>query len=255
LQHIGARTLQVNDVHRHVINLARVAAHPRLGPKLYRHLRRLPHHPDALRDAQRRCVERENDRIPRSDLYTDENPPSLQMDFPDFEWAADYMIAAWCSRHGSAGTDGEFKSGLSLRWNADGGDSCAHFRGATKALVGWRRILDRANFATLDFREFLAKCKDEPGHGIYCDPPFPGPGDGYKHKFTLKDHQDLSRLLGEYRAARVVCRFYDRPLVRELYPDPRWNWLKIDGGRKQTNATAPEVLILNGRSLAESEAA
>jgi hypothetical protein len=48
--------------------------------------------------------------------------------------------------------------------------------------------------------------------------------------------------------ARVVCRFYDHPLVRELYPEQRWTWRHLAGGRKQTNGDAPEVLLLNGPS-------
>lgn len=57
--HIAARSILVNDKHRHVINLARVAKHKTQGPKLYRALRRFAFHPDELADAQARCLERE----------------------------------------------------------------------------------------------------------------------------------------------------------------------------------------------------
>jgi hypothetical protein len=44
-----------------------------------------------------------------------------------------------------------------------------------------------------------------------------------------------------------VCRFYDVPLVRELYPADRWEWRHLEG-RKQTNEAAPEVLLVNRRA-------
>lgn len=53
--HITARSLQVNDLHRHLINLAMVAADVGLGPRLYRRLRRSIFHPEVLEAAQQHC--------------------------------------------------------------------------------------------------------------------------------------------------------------------------------------------------------
>jgi len=61
-------------------------------------------------------------------------------------------------------------------------------------------------------------------------------------------HRRLADKLATFTTARVVCRFYDHPLVRELYPEQRWTWRHLAGGRKQTNGDAPEVLLLNGPS-------
>lgn len=55
LAHIPARTIMVSDLHRHVINLAQVAAHPDAGPLLYRRLKRMIFHPDVLAAAQAWC--------------------------------------------------------------------------------------------------------------------------------------------------------------------------------------------------------
>ena len=52
LAYIEARTLVVNDLHRHIVNLARAVAHPIHGPKMYRRLRRMPFHGDILKRAQ-----------------------------------------------------------------------------------------------------------------------------------------------------------------------------------------------------------
>lgn len=230
LAHIKARTMLVSDLHRHVINLANVLRDPEDGPRLIRELRRIPFHSDMLAFAQGWC---------RSDESPEEKEWKQVFDYND---ALNYFIVSWMGRNGTAGTDGEFKSGLSVRWNAAGGDSVMRFRNATEGLREWRRVFKRCTFVCMDVFDFLPKVKDEAGHGLYLDPPFPGPGDGYKHKFT-EDHQ--RRLAGElatFDKCRVVCRFYDHPLIRELYPEPYWKWHHFEG-RKQTNEIGPEVLL------------
>jgi hypothetical protein len=248
-KHIKARCLYINDKHTHIINLAQVVASPTLGPKLYRALRRIPFHPESLAIAQERCKMREE----KAGGFAWDTPVE-QTDLSDpLQWAIDYFVCAWMPRHGTAGTKSEFDTGLSVRWSAGGGDSAVHYRGMIQSLSAWRKILRRGNFTTLDFREFLGKCKDETDTGIYSDSPFPGPGDAYKHPFTPKDHRDLAKQLRGFTRARVVCRFYDHPLVRELYPESHWTWRILEGGRTQTNDSAPEILLLNGPSFAKEQ--
>jgi DNA adenine methylase len=252
LPYIGARSLWVNDAHRHVINLARTVADKDLGPQVYRRLRRMAFHPDELKEAQRRCVARDAQLAAAGNLYGDGNENAALLD--PVGWSVDYFAATWMARAGQAGTDGEFRGGLSVRYDAGGGGSAVRFRSATRSLIQWRRVLERAEFSTLDCFEFLAKVKDCPGHGIYNDPPFPDAGDAYRHKFTPDMHRRLAETLAGFKAARVACRFYDHPLVRELYPESRWTWRRMGGGRKQTNEAAPEVLLLNGPSYVEAAA-
>src|SRR4051812_41422587 len=52
---IRARSMLIGDLHRHMINLARVVRDPVLCPQLVRALKRTLFHPDELRDAQERC--------------------------------------------------------------------------------------------------------------------------------------------------------------------------------------------------------
>jgi len=233
---IDAPAIACNDTHRAVINLAKVAADARLGPQLYRHLRRLPFHPETLSVAQMRCLAWEDDDF--REILPD----------PCFPWAIDYFTAVWMGRSGRAGTDDELHGNLSTRWNANGGDSNTRFRSAVRSLIGWRRALARCSFTTLDAFDFLGRCQDIEANGIYCDPPFPGAGDRYTHKFSSEQHVRLAGVLDSFERARVVCRFYDHPLVRELYPENLgWVWRRFKG-RKQSNAVGPEVLILNGPS-------
>lgn len=233
LAHIRCRTGVANDLHRHIINLARVASDPLEGPLLRRHLRKLPFHPETLADAQTRCRTAEG------------NPNALSR----IQWAADYFVCSWMGRNGSAGTKGEFNAGLSFRWEAGGGDSVVRFQSAVASLREWRDVLSRWTFDCRDAFEFLDKCQDKPGHGIYCDPPFPGPGNSYKHNCgkggdEVVWHTRLAERLATFERARVVCRFYDVPLVRDLYPEDRWEWRLLEG-RKATNDKAPEVLLIN----------
>ena len=112
--HIKVRTVVVNDLHEGIITLGRVTADSKLGPQLYRRLRRKLLHPLELRGAQDRCrlieslVEETRERVDDAVLLT---------------WAEHYFTAVWMARAGAAGTDRELDAGLALRWNAGGGDS------------------------------------------------------------------------------------------------------------------------------------
>lgn len=237
LAHVDARTLLVNDRHAHVVNLGSVTADAKLGPKLYRQLRRTMFDPRILRPAQERCKARDG----------------VEWDGrPDFNWAVDYFVCCWMARNGESGKKREFEAGYSLRYTDTGGDSAVRFRSATRSLIVWRRILQRATFTAADAFEFLAKCKDRKGYGVYSDAPWPEDGDDYRHTFDEKKQRRLAEVLSTFRESRVVIRFGDHPLIRELYPEPRWTWRRLSG-RTQANKAKAEVLILNGKSLVSGE--
>lgn len=198
--------------------------------QLTRELRRLPFHPDVLAGSQGCCKLRE-------------------AQIPSVSRAVDYFICIWMGRSHRCGTVDEFNGGLSRRWNANGGDSNTRYRSALRSLVGWSRIMRRCAFDCMDAFEFLSKCQDNTGHGIYVDAPWPDDGSRYKHTFSEDDQRRLASVLAGYCHARVVVRFGDHPLVRELYPEPKWTWRRMTG-RTQTNADKAEVLILNGPSIA-----
>lgn len=232
LAHIPARTLLVNDLHRHVINLANVLSCEKRRCEFLKKVKNLAFHPDTLRGSQIAC--QAADASPRWWEFAD-SEQRLQI-------AVCYFVSQWMGRSGKAGCDDEFKGGLPVRWTASGGDSNTRYRSAVKSLAAWGRIMRRCNFTVLDFQDFLTKCKDQPGHGIYCDPPFPAGGECYKHKFTPLLHQVLRNNLLRFAKTKVVVRYYDHPLVRELYPEGEWRWHFLEG-RKQTNEVAPEVLL------------
>lgn len=237
IAHIKASTIVVSDLHRHVINLALCVQCPERRAQLIERLDAAPFHPDMLAQAQEICRKAEN------------LPPSFEIT-GGTDWAFNYFVACWMGRSHKCGIDDEFNGGLSTRWNANGGDSNKRYRSAVASLDAWGEIMRRCNFVVQDVFEFLDRCEDAAGHGIYCDPPFPGPGDRYKHRFTEAQHHVLASRLDRLKHCRVVCRFYDHPLVKKLYPEPRWTWNRLKG-RKQSNDASPEVLIINGPSYAK----
>jgi DNA adenine methylase len=233
LVHLRAPTIVVSDLHRHIVNLAMVTADGVLGPRLYRALRRTPFHATIHQRAQE---------------FARSGPVA---ELPDYAAAVSYFAAVWMGRSARAGMASELTGGSCVRWTGNGGSSATRYRSAVGSLRAWRAILQRCDFVVMDAFDFLAKTKDEPRHGIYLDPPFPGPGDSYKHKFSVDDQRRLAAKLSTYKQARVVCRFYDHPLIRELYPEGKsWTWRRLSGRDQTNNDEKPEVLIINGPSYA-----
>ncbi len=150
LLHIKANVMLVNDLDRHVINLAEVVRTRRT--ELVTQLDKTLFHPDILARSQEFCKNARETAI------------------PCFDWAYHYFIASWMTRGGKGGTDGEFDVGLSIRWKSGGGDSVVRFRSATESLTEWEKVAQRCTFTTLDAFEFIAQCKkrDVKTNGIYC---------------------------------------------------------------------------------------
>ena len=245
IPHIKASTIVVNDKHENIMNLACVVANDADRAHLLNRLRKKLFHPRELLEAQNRCIQRMNSK----GLFH----PACSME--PIAAAEDYFVAVWMGRSGKAGTSVEFQGGLPVRWNANGGDSNTRYRSAVESLDAWGAALRSCNFTTLDGFQFLNdKVKDQPRHGLYIDPPFPDVSNEYRHDCganeseQLKWHTRLRDALRRFKHTRVVCRFYDHPLIRELYPEPEWTWRYLTGGRDQANQYKPEILIINGPS-------
>lgn len=239
LLHIDTAAGVANDAHRHVVNLARVVADPALFAELRRMLDDALFHPDVLHTAQRRCIERE-----------DAMRPSLfgggvgLPDTPDLPWARDYFVSCWMGRGGFAGKEGEFDQSLSVRYTSSGGDSVVRFRSAVEGLPAWHAALKRWNFTTLDVFEFVGRVADTQGHGLYLDPPWPDAGREYVHKFADADQRRLRDRVESFGRVRVVMRYGDHPLIRDLYGGPQWRWIERTTAN-QRGGEVSEVLIVN----------
>lgn len=240
LRHIDTAAGVANDLHRHVINLARVVADPDRFAEMRRLLEDALFHPDVLFTAQRRCIEREEAMRPSMFGEAREMPEA-----PDLYWARDYFIACWMGRGGHAGRDWEFSQGLSVRFTSSGGDSVTRFRSAIDSLPAWHEILKRRwNFTTYDIFEFIRRVADEPGHGLYLDPPWPDAGREYTHKFTDAMQRKHRAWVEVFANVRVVMRYGDHPLIRELYSGKWWRWIEQTTTNQEGNEVR-EVLIVN----------
>jgi site-specific DNA-adenine methylase len=228
---IKSPTILVSDIHSHIINLARVVADSNQVPLLIQRLDQTLFHPESLKHSQKECFAREERQ---------EKVPPLG----DLDWAYHYFVSVWLTRGGVAGTKREFYSGLSYRWTSGGGDSNLRFRSAIESISLWHQVTKRCTFICLDAFDFLKETKDRPDSGLYCDPPFPNLGDSYKYTLTTDQHKNLATVLSSFKQLRVVCRFYDMPIVRELYPESRWIYQALPGRDSQNNQK-PELLLVN----------
>jgi site-specific DNA-adenine methylase len=234
LPYIRTRTGVANDLHRHLINLARVI---RTRPAdLVERLDAIVFHPDELAAAQDFCLRRE---------VAGGEAPALPVD-GDLDWAVAYFAATWMTRGGNAGTKNEFSSGLSMRFSGGGGGSAVRFRSAIDSILGWSKVLDRWEFSTLDVFEFLDKVDDVPSSGLYLDPPWPNLGKNYAHRVNDGFHDRLAARLLRFEKARIVVRYGNHPTIVKAYPKAAWTW-ESETTRNSGNKDVDEVLLVRRR--------
>lgn len=157
----------------------------------------------------------------------------------DRSWA--YWAICWIGRKGKGGTKDVAKS-PSVRRKADGGNNATRVRSAAEDLPAWAKHFERCEWECVDFRDLLVKVADDPKCGVYCDPPWVGAGDAYLYPFTEKDHRELCALLSRFRHTKIVVRYGDDPLIRDLYQ----TWIIHDAStRTQANTNIGELWIKN----------
>lgn len=231
LGEIAAPTVICNDKHELAINLYRVIQNPHKRPFLKARLERRLFHAAELAGAQAYLKEKGVKEI------------------CDMKAAEAYFMCLWMTRAGVGLTAQELDGSLSFRWgHGSGGDSLVRWQSAIAALPWFGEQFQRCHFLKIDAFEFIAKSKDAADCALYVDPPFPKAGRKYLHNAGGDDaaerawHARLRDALARFTHTRVVCRFYDHPLIRKLYPESEWQWHAI-GGRDQGNNAKPEVLI------------
>lgn len=235
----------VNDLHGGVVNLARVVQHDRLSVELFARVSRTLACEALHREASLRHRKRRMESAPAT---------------PDLHWATDFFVVSWLGRGGVSGANGDCH-GFSRRLGHEGANVGARFLGATRSIPAWHDRLRRVTITNGDGFELLARIKDQPRTTIYCDPPYLVKGGTYVHDFRRDDHARLAELARRFTQARVVISYYDHPELRRLYRG--WTFVPIaarkqmvNQGRKgaKVSTVAPEVLIINGDSLAPAPA-
>lgn len=241
----------VNDLHGNLINLARVIVDPKLGPQLYRRLRRVWSHETLFA----RCKEQIEAEVEEVGLFGLQLPEEL----PPLDRAYLYFIVSWQGRNGVAGTQ-RVNYQPSVRWTSGGGHGGIRFSNAVSSIPAWRRRMRRLTILQRDLFQIIPRIEDQEGTVLYLDPPYirDGARTGnctYLHEFKPADHLRLAKELRRFQKARIVVSYYDHQLLTELYR----GWTFVDCSRQKNLhvqnrrgvglSEAPEVLIINGPSF------
>jgi DNA adenine methylase len=249
----------VNDLHGGLVNLARVLASDdpdRGAPKLYERL------------IGTLCSEELYERARRevARVY-DCSPGWLSYGCYSVIGAYWFFILSWLGRNGTSGSVRQ-DFAMAVRWTPGGGSGGTRFVAAVDSIPAWHQRLRKVTILNRDAFDIIPRISDERGVVIYVDPPYildsrsgSGGGSRYLHDFhdgdllNEDDHVRLAEHLHRFKHARVVVSYYDHPKLATLYPT--WTrrsctvskQLHLQNTRGAKRVDAPEVLLMNGRSL------
>jgi site-specific DNA-adenine methylase len=162
-------------------------------------------------------------------------------------WA--FWALCWLGRKGKGGTK-HMGGQPSVRRTANGGNNANRIAAAAADLEAWAQHFKRCEWQQTCFRELHPKVADRADCGLYDDPPWIGAGRNYLHSFTEQDYRDLAELHNRFEHTTVVLRINDAPLIHELYPQDRWEWITAES-RNQANKICDEVWITNRKGKAD----
>lgn len=248
-----SRQETVNDLHGDLVNLARVLADQKAAVDLYDRLQRVLVCEALLEEAQSEL----------SHEITDFQSLNFNANSA-IERAKWYFVASWMCRNGLAGMD-RIEYQLAVRWTAGGGSPTIRFRSAIDSIPAWHQRLTNVVILKRDAFTIVDRFEDAHYTAIYVDPPYVKQSrshGSYEHDFSDSpmfgdDHDRLAQILRRYRWARIVVSYYDCPRIRELYDGwtiiehTRQKNVHAQNGRGARPKEAPEVLLVNGPSLAK----
>lgn len=250
----------VNDLHGGVVCLARVLADELLAVQLYRRLKQTLCCEALFEDSVAFIKAAKKPIWWMRDSSCGEKPGHRRADANMLEYAYHFFVASWIGRNGVAGTQ-SYNQGFCVRYTSNGGIQGTRFVSAVDSIPDWHERLREVTILTRDAFEVIPRIEDSRGTVLYVDPPYIVKGATYIHDFEPADHARLAGLLCRFENARVVVSYYEHPSLAELYP----GWTKVEctvtkslvnqgmrgkAGRGE-KVQAPEVLLLNGPSLAE----
>lgn len=247
-----SRNETVNDLHGHLINLARCIQADEYRPNLFNGLQATLYSTDLFETSRE---------------YMAARPAIDQADMPDAVAAFHYFIVSWMGRNGTAGTE-RINYQKATRWTPGGGSGPTRFRNAVDSIPAWAQRLRNVDIQNMDGFQLIQKISDQDGVVIYADPPYKQAGRGgarYEHEFqdnkggifsSHDDHARLAEAFGRFQKARVVVSYYDDAEIRELYAGwtvvehTRQKNLHVQNRRGAGACEAPEILLINGPSYA-----
>lgn len=234
----------VNDLHRDLINLARVVASNK-AVELYEAAQRQFMATDLFAESKDECYRIEC--VPAESVAAVVDAHVRR--------ALAFLVMSWQGRNGSSGTVASNVT-VARRFTHNGGSGGMRWRSAVESIPAWHERLRAVQILNMDAFEMLERIGDQEGSAIYLDPPYVKKGTKYVHDFASSDHQRLAELLKRFKKARVVVSYYDDPLLDRLYA----GWTKrsvaitkalVNQGKRDVEGEvvkAPEVLLINGPS-------
>lgn len=227
----------VNDLHRDLVNLARVVRDEELVRRLHWRL---------LRTLPAEALFRESVAVVRAAPADPIGlPPSVTA-----ERAYHYLLTSWLGMNGVAGTSG-YHAGFARRFSSKGGAPGLRWVGVVDSLPFWHERLRAVMVLQTDGIEVCERIEDREGTVIYADPPYLLKGASYLHDFKREDHERLAAALARFKLTRVVVSYYAHPELARLYPD--WhrqivttNKAMVSSGKRTAGKVeAPELLLCN----------
>lgn len=232
----------VNDLNGFLINMARAIAHPTMGPRLYRRLRRTPFSEELFWHHRKTLIAA--------------GEPSCDSE-PDEEAAYSYFVVCWMGISGFQGLRNH-NGGFGVEWSNTFIGQVDRWNSAISAITMLRRRLRDVTILRRDAFEIIGNIRDQTGTAIYCDPPYVVEGGAYMHTEVdnakrLDWSRRLAALLSRFRRARVIVSEFDWPIVREMYRG--WTIVELFRSRGHAYKTdlssrSREILAINGPSLA-----
>jgi DNA adenine methylase len=233
----------VNDLHKDLINLARVVQDPEKSLELYARVKRTLFHEDMLPMAKERLGS-------ECDAFC-----------PNVERAYLYLVFSWMGLNGVSGTPLSRTGTFAVRYSGKGGNGATRWASVGESIPDWHDRLVGVQILSRDAFGIIPQIDDADGTAVYIDPPYLTKGSRYVHDFVPADHARLAEQLRRFKRARVVVSYYDHPSLVDLYRG--WTVAHCavaksmvnSGKRDQGGRTeAPEVLLLNGPALGGQDA-
>ena len=188
-------------------------------------------------------------RPPSRRIYAADSEKYIRNRF-SFSYLADPVerAAATFYRHQYA-FGGKVRSGGLSVSTTDRGEikEIMRYRNMLRKLVAVGEFFRNTLIEELDFVDCIKIYGSKPNVVLFVDPPYVGT-EWYYSQGGKFSHHMLSQQLTGCRA-KVICTYYDCPMIRELYPETRWRWESIQATknsafRRGNKAMTNEMVIV-----------
>lgn len=125
--------------------------------------------------------------------------------------------------------------------NSDRIKEVQRYRNVLRKLVSVGEIFRGAVIENLHYQELIRIHGRRPQAVLFIDPPYDGTECHYSRSFASADHVFLAQQLHS-TPARVVCTYYDTPLIRSLYPTQLWTWHSVQATKNCALARGNKVI-------------